>query len=151
MKFARSNDKHKVRATVDMTPIIDVVFQLLIFFMLTSSFVVQSSIPIEMPEVPEGGTELEKKDLTITLAHGEGGPDNQGKIYFMIDESIEVSSWEEFDTLLREHYKESPDEIIRVEADKRVTTQRLVYVLSQLNAVGFTKYGLAAESPAAGE
>jgi len=39
MKFREIN-KRKVRATVDLTPLIDVVFQLLIFFMLSSTFVI---------------------------------------------------------------------------------------------------------------
>ncbi|MGC9053962.1 MAG: ExbD/TolR family protein, partial [Candidatus Hydrogenedens sp.] len=32
-----------IKATIDLTPLIDVVFQLLLFFMLTSTFVVQAS------------------------------------------------------------------------------------------------------------
>ena len=43
MKF-RVEKKRKISAIVDMTPLIDVVFQLLIFFMLSATFVVQSSI-----------------------------------------------------------------------------------------------------------
>jgi len=56
MKFKR-NDKRKIRAAVEMTPLIDVVFQLLIFFMLSSTFVVQTSIPIETP-LAEGAEKL---------------------------------------------------------------------------------------------
>ncbi|NJL72814.1 MAG: hypothetical protein HC888_15260 [Candidatus Competibacteraceae bacterium] len=48
MKFRRQV-KRKVVPTVEMTPIIDVVFQLLIFFMVTSSFVVHTTVPIEDP------------------------------------------------------------------------------------------------------
>ncbi|HEO71412.1 MAG TPA: biopolymer transporter ExbD, partial [Candidatus Hydrogenedentes bacterium] len=36
MKFRRA-DKQRVRANVDLTPLIDVVFQLLIFFMLSAT------------------------------------------------------------------------------------------------------------------
>ena len=77
MKF-RQKEKRKVRANVDLTPLIDVVFQLLIFFMLSATFVVQSSIQIEMPEA-EGTTTLEQKDISITLTYGEGGPDSLAK------------------------------------------------------------------------
>ena len=68
MKFKR-NDKRKVRAAVELTPLIDVVFLLLIFFMLSSTFVVQTSIPIEIPE-SVGAEQFEQKDLSITLAYG---------------------------------------------------------------------------------
>ena len=54
MKFrknvAQGNERRRVRATLDLTPLIDVVFQLLVFFMLTSTFVVQTSLPIQMPQ-----------------------------------------------------------------------------------------------------
>ncbi|HBU08785.1 MAG TPA: biopolymer transporter ExbD, partial [Candidatus Omnitrophica bacterium] len=35
---------------IDITPLIDMVFQLLIFFMLTSSFIVQSGIKVNLPK-----------------------------------------------------------------------------------------------------
>ena len=73
MQFRDKSKSHRVTSTLDLTPLIDVVFQLLIFFMLTSTFVVQSSIQIEMPEA-KGTSILEQKDISITLAHGEGGP-----------------------------------------------------------------------------
>jgi biopolymer transport protein ExbD len=39
---------------IDMTPMIDVVFQLLIFFMVTSTFALQKALPIPAPETIEG-------------------------------------------------------------------------------------------------
>ncbi|MEA3365894.1 MAG: biopolymer transporter ExbD, partial [Candidatus Hydrogenedentes bacterium] len=74
MYFREGDGKKKVKAQLDLTPLVDVVFQLILFFMLSSTFVVQSTVNIEVPEAP-GATTLEKKDLTITLAYGEGGPD----------------------------------------------------------------------------
>ena len=51
MRFRKQErDRRRILAEVDLTPLIDVVFQLLIFFMLTATFVVQSSIQIEVPE-----------------------------------------------------------------------------------------------------
>lgn len=47
MRFKRSLAfEHRM----DMTPVVDVVFNLLIFFMLTSPFVAQAGIPIKLPE-----------------------------------------------------------------------------------------------------
>ena len=86
MKFAQG-ERRKVRATVELTPLIDVVFQLLIFFMLSSTFVVQRSIQIEVPEA-EGAVALEQKDLSITIAYGDGGPDNGGPVY--VNEVVDV-------------------------------------------------------------
>lgn len=78
MKF-RNEKKRKVTPNVDLTPLIDVVFQLLIFFMLSATFVVQSSIEVSIPTA-EGATQLEHKDLSITLAQGPGGPDGRKSV-----------------------------------------------------------------------
>ena len=64
MKFSR---KMKLeRGTLDVTPLIDVVFLLLIFFMLTSSFLMQPSIRVKLPRVHVGSpVEVEKLEITI--------------------------------------------------------------------------------------
>ena len=67
-----AKDKHRIRASLDITPLVDVVFNLIIFFMLSSTFVVQSSIQIQTPEA-EGTRQLEAKDISVTLQFGEGG------------------------------------------------------------------------------
>ena len=44
----RKNLNKKNNTLIDMTPIIDVVFQLLTFFMLTSTFIKASAINVEV-------------------------------------------------------------------------------------------------------
>ena len=64
---------------VDMTALIDVVFQLLIFFLLTSSYVAQSQnnkssakVPVELPESSLAASASEADNLTISInASGE--------------------------------------------------------------------------------
>ena len=79
MRFPR-NSGLRVRAALDMTSMVNVVLLLLLFFMLTSSFVVQSSVPIDLIQ-SEGASQMERKDMTITLAVGDGGPENGGGVY----------------------------------------------------------------------
>lgn len=51
MDFERSRRKQR---EMDLTPLIDIVFQLVIFFMLTTTFVVSESMELSLPSV--GGT-----------------------------------------------------------------------------------------------
>jgi biopolymer transport protein ExbD len=144
MKFRESDsNKRKVKAAFDLTPLIDVMFQLSLFFMLSSTFVVQSSIQIEMPEA-EGATTLEQKDLSITLAHGSGGPDDGGLIY-MGDEK--VATWEELGQRLLEESQRAPDAVpmLLIRSDGRVPMSRTVRVWGLATSVGFTKFGVAAQ------
>lgn len=143
MKF-RHNRKRKVNPNVDLTPLIDVVFQLLIFFMLSSTFIVQSSIQIEIPDA-EGATQLEQKDLSVTLAYGSGGPDGKGKIYV---ENEEVSTIEELTRILSEEVAERPDLLLLIRTDTRTESGRLVEVLGIANSLGIKHNAIAAQPPA---
>ena len=142
MKFRRDR-KRRIDPRLDMTPLIDVVFQLLIFFMLTATFVVQSTIQIEMPEA-EGAAQLEQKDLSVTLAYGTGGPEGKGKIYV---NSEEVPTLEELARILSEHASERPELMLLVRTDARTDTGRLVEVLGIASSVGIQKFGIGAQPP----
>ena len=63
MKFKRT---FKHQKTLDITPLIDVVFQLLIFFMLTASFIAQPGIKINLPKALTSEV-VKGKNATITI------------------------------------------------------------------------------------
>ena len=148
MKFKR-NSKRRIVANVEMTPLIDVVFQLLIFFMLSSTFVVQTSIPIEIPEAV-GASKLEIKDVTISLAPGTGGPDNEGVITVEggdLQESVEINDWAELTELLSAINERKPDSLVLIQSDENTSSGRLIYVLGIASSVGIQHYGVAAKAP----
>ena len=120
---------------------IDCVFQLIIFFMLSSTFVVQSSIQIQTPQA-KGATALEQKDLSITLAYGEGGPDGKGPVYV---DNNEVSSLEELTDILAAARSEQPDTRVLIRTDALVEAGRFVEVLGIVHSVGFERSGVAAQ------
>ena len=142
MKF-REKRERKVRPDVDLTPLIDVVFQLLIFFMLSATFVVQSSISIEMPTA-EGATQLDQKMLSVTLAYGDGGPDGSGAIYV---DNIQIPTFEELSSILAEHAVNNPGITLQIRADSRRPTGSLIRVMGIANTVGITKYEVGARPP----
>ena len=63
----------------NLTPLIDIVFLLLIFFMLTSHFVRDESIAIELPEA-ESGKEIDDDDVLTLVINNQGETLLQGKI-----------------------------------------------------------------------
>ncbi len=141
MKFKRQDGRRKTRANVDLTPLIDVVFQLLIFFMLSATFVVQASIQIEMPEA-RGAQTFEQRDVTITMAYGSGGPDNRGPIYV---DDVPVQSMEQLSRILAERRAEQEDVRLLFRGDARLQHGRFVEVLGIANSLGITRYGIAAQ------
>jgi len=152
MRFKRRKTREGTRANLDITPLIDVVFQLVLFFMLSSTFVVQASIPIELSQ-SDSAEQLEQKDATVTLSYGEGvGPDNKGQVVFTEgDRNVPIAAWAELTNVLSDFHLEQPDGLLLVRPDRRVATERLVKVLGIANNVGIVKYGIAASPPAAEE
>ena len=145
MKFHRKRGR-KVVANVELTPLVDVVFQLLIFFMLASTFVVQTSIPIEEPMSEQAGT-MESRDVTITIQNNQGGWDDLGSVFI---DDVEIADASQLVATLSDLQREDPDAMALIRADANVTTQRLIQVIEWVTDSGIKKYGLLATSPAGG-
>jgi biopolymer transport protein ExbD len=65
IEFETFNDKSEGGQGPDLTPLIDMVFLLLIFFLLTSFFI-RPTVPVDLPEASEARYE-EQQDVTITI------------------------------------------------------------------------------------
>ncbi|MEM9896027.1 MAG: biopolymer transporter ExbD [Bacteroidota bacterium] len=58
--------KHKINASFSMSSMTDIIFLLLIFFMLTSSFITPSGLPVNLPSAKATEIQLQKVSVTIT-------------------------------------------------------------------------------------
>lgn len=141
MKF-RTGQRRKVRATLDMTPLIDVVFLLVLFFMLSSTFVVQNSIPVELPEA-EGSSQFEARDISVTLT-ATGGSGGAGALYV---DNEEVSDMPALQRELEARHARNPEVLVLIRADAGVPTGRTVEVLGIAYAAGIKRSLIAARPP----
>ena len=140
MQFRRKR-KLRVRAQLDMTPLIDVVFLLILFFLLSATFVVRTAIPIQAAQA-EGSPAYEEKDLLVTLAYGEGGPDGRGPVYV---NDVAVSDMEELSRILAEAHAGRPGLRVLIRPDARIPSARLIEALGVARAAGVERYSIAAE------
>ena len=58
--------KQKVDASFSMSSMTDIIFLLLIFFMLTSSFITPSGLPVNLPTSKSSTIQLQKVTITIS-------------------------------------------------------------------------------------
>ena len=135
--------RHKIKAGFDLTPLVTVMLNLLIFFILSSTFVVQSSIQIQAP-VAEGTSQFEAQDLSITLQVGDGGPDGKGRIYVNNDE---VSSWDALTERLSEEVLQRPNARVLIRPDARIEAGRLINVLGIASKANVRYYAIETEPP----
>jgi biopolymer transport protein ExbD len=106
--------KHKVNAAFSMSSMTDIIFLLLIFFMLTSNFITPSGLPVKLPSSKSSNIVMQKVTVTIT-------PDLE---YFVNAKRTSLSGIE---GLLRNELTEQ-DGVVVLHIDKEVPVEHLVRV-----------------------
>ena len=132
----RSSGRQKV--TLDLTPLIDVVFLLLIFFMVSTTFDKQTQLKVELPEASEQAAEDQEKDqIAITI-------DAQGHFYINDEELIT----HDLDTLMRAMTKVSGDRTdlpVLVSSDKQAPFQAAIMVMDAVGQLGLSRLSFVAQ------
>lgn len=128
--------KHRrEQISIDMAPLIDVVFLLLIFFMVTTTFREESQIEINLPQASSEPTELQDKPLEILI-------DKEGRYY--VDSALVINT--QIDTLKRALRKamdgrDAPPVI--VSADAMSPHQAVVTAMDAARQVGLIHLSIA--------
>ena len=130
MKFSPEN---KTLAAFNFTSLTDVVMLLLIFFLLSSSFVIQPGIKVQVPKAETGESANENR-VTVTLTE-------RGLVYVNAEQvTIETLGAKLSGALKNEH-----DKVVVINADKDVTLQNTVRVIDIAKAVGASRFMIATQ------
>jgi biopolymer transport protein ExbD len=126
---------------VDVTPLIDVVFLLLIFFMVSTTFERESQILIELPEATgeEAEHKMDELDITINIAGT-----------FFVNQREVINT--EIETLKRAIGKavgERRDLPVIINADARTPHQAVMTAMDAASQLGLTRMTFSAHRPAA--
>lgn len=120
-------------SVIDLTPMIDVVFQLILFFLVSTTFAVLPGISVSLPE-SETAMASETAGITITV-------EASGNMYFN-EKSVSMLTLDSelgaFDTegRAREEYP------VTLEADDKVTNGTIVRIFDVLRKNGFSAVNL---------
>ncbi|NIP49894.1 MAG: biopolymer transporter ExbD [Gammaproteobacteria bacterium] len=131
MSFLR---KPSEEPRIDLTPMVDVVFLLLIFFMISTTFVESPGISIKLPESSSQTIDLEPKELKIYLSQ-------KGDIFYR-DRQI---SLDEYKSLLAEHQAEAENTTVLLLADQESRHGKVVTLMDLARDAGFFKLAIATE------
>ncbi|WP_144391947.1 ExbD/TolR family protein [Pleionea sediminis] len=119
---------------INMTPMLDVVFIMLIFFIVTASFVKESGIEVNRPEAKTAQSK-EKANILVAIS-----PMNE----IWIDKRrIDP---ERVQANIERLHAENPQGSVVIQADKKATTEVLVKVMDAARAAGVFDVSLAAEN-----
>ena len=120
-------------ADIDITPMLDVVFIMLIFFIVTATFVKESGIDVSRPEAQ---TAVKQSRVGILVAI------NEYNEVWINRREVDVHAVRAHVERLR---AENPQGGAVIQADKAAQTGILVRVMDQIRAAGVQSISIAAE------
>ena len=115
MELIKRRSKRRVR--IDIHPLIDVVFLLLIFFMVTTTFSQRPGMKLELPASETASTQ-QIQELTVVLTYDQ-------RVFFQGRE-IELSN---LPNLLEKELQKSSEKMVIISADRRVEYGKVVAVM----------------------
>jgi len=131
MKFNRPKSRSE-EVFINLTPLIDVVFLLLIFFMVSTTFVtIRQGIKIDLPKTT---TPQEKVRQHIVISITKDGHIYLGKRWVKNEKTLLA--------LLRDRIKEEKEKLVLINADKEVKHGRVVRVMDLAKRAGAEKIGV---------
>ena len=126
------NYRETKQPDLNIIPMIDIMFFLLVFFMLSTMYMVeQKTLPVNLPQATSAAID-NKTNFTVTLK-------DDGSIY-LEDQQTDIQ------TLLMQATKEqknNPSFAIIIRADKDINYDKVVSFIDTLKKAGITRFGLA--------
>lgn len=123
------NLQNKIRVETSSSSMSDLVFLLLIFFMITSTLISPNALPLNLPE-SSSDTRV-KQDLTVYIAFDEAGM----PAYYIRDEKALVARESLQDELSKALEGSAKDAAIVLRADKDMPVEEVVYTLDAVNRI----------------
>jgi biopolymer transport protein ExbD len=126
----RMRKKRDTRSEIDIGPLIDVVFILLIFFMVTTTFVKDQQLELERPSA-RSSSPADTRSLRITIDAGEN-------IYV---DAVPVKPWM-LESRVREVLASQAEPTVVVITDRSVPAQTLIEVVDRCRLAGARDVGV---------
>ena len=136
MKFRR---RARSEASIDLTALIDVVFLLLIFFMVSTTFIRESQLEISLPEATGALQEREEQQIEVTIAaDGE---------YAVNGRSLVNNQLATLMRALEEVSSGELDKQLIITADAHAQHQAVVRAMDAAGQVGLTRLSITTRTP----
>ncbi len=134
MDIFEQNQRKRNTVNVDIAPLMDMVFILLIFFIVTSTFTRETGVEVDKPKA-KTASEVNNKAILIAITR-------EGTIH-VNERQVELPVLE---NILTQMLVKSPSREVVIIADKNSITGNMVKVMDACNLAGVQKISVAALS-----
>lgn len=123
----RFREKRVTKSIINLTPMVDMLFLILLFFLVTSSFIEQPNIKLELPSTKFAATsKIEERILTIS---------QEGKLFFQ-NQPVERKN---LVSVLKSAFSKQDDKTLVLRADKNVSYGVVVDVMDAAKGAGLRR------------
>jgi len=130
-----SRSRRTKGAEINMAPLIDMIFILLIFFLVTTSFVKQSAVEIQRPTA-RSAEKKEKINLMVEVS--------KDGIIFIEGKHMDIRSLR---SRMKRFAAETPGGTVLIAADRQSQTGLVINILDQCRMAGIDNISVAAKKP----
>lgn len=130
-----SGEKRSTDTEINLTSLIDVVFLLLIFFMVTTTFERQAKLRIELPEASDEPTVVQTTAIEVAISE-------DGHFYVNANEVINTRI-ESLRQAIAKAAGDDREQSITIRADARTPHQSVVTAMDAINQLGFVNLSIA--------
>lgn len=120
---------------INLTALIDVVFTLIIFFVVTTSFNNRSALKISLPNSSASQTEAQNKPLVVLV-------DRAGN-YYVGDHALPRSDLASLKDALKQQAGNDTGRTLVIQADAKASHQSVVTAMDAAGQLGFTRLSIA--------
>jgi biopolymer transport protein ExbD len=128
-------DRRDERVDVNLTPLIDVVFLLLIFFMVSTTFDRHARLKVELPEASAKKTQQQQQSIILSI-------DAKGN-YFINDRQLVNTRLETLKAALQKTVADQKDVSLVLRADANTPHQSVVRAMDAASQLGLTRLSIA--------
>jgi biopolymer transport protein ExbD len=128
-------DRSDERVDVNLTPLIDVVFLLLIFFMVSTTFDRHAKLKVELPEASAKAEQQLEEPVVLSI-------DAKGN-YFINDRQVVNTQLETLKIALQKMVADKEDASLVLRADAKTPHQSVVRAMDAASQLGLTRLSIA--------
>jgi biopolymer transport protein ExbD len=145
----RKRAPRRIGIKIDMTPMVDVAFLLLIFFMTTTVFRKPQALEINLPPDPKAKVEVAQSNvLTLRVITPPDASKGEVRAFWRVaDQPFKEAPVEKLEPIFAEEGKRNPKLIVLVKIDRATKYKYMVDIIDQLQFAELNRFSLAPLEP----
>lgn len=140
---ANGTRRRRVEATLELTPLIDVIFLLLIFFVMTTSPGMRAAerLDLDLPEASSGDASGPTEDRVTLRVYASG------EVFIQVRSDLPEQPVTDLRETLADLYASDPGTAIWIRGDVDATHGAVIQLLDTARDVGFSSVNMAVRAP----